>query len=224
MIFGDTGSKLVRTKKERQELWKPYVDAMLAILSVGESAEYYMMNSEMFTNTNRKTSREMLSRYKVQDGDSLRKFTEWMLSIGMRQEYKEIHEELGLLPEAKRQKYVQAAGSPEELYKRNVVNYYLRRVPSGGIGAYDFTITLYNCFAGYNLRFITEEETWEYAERLVWRAKENYHNWYDYTLGFAIGLEYWSLPHTSNFVSNERNRLIRLLTLKQSPLQKTPLW
>ncbi|WP_019637856.1 DUF1266 domain-containing protein [Paenibacillus fonticola] len=223
IIVGNTESPLVRTTEERRKFLKPYVDAMLAALPIGEAAEYYMMNPERCTSGTNKALWSRLSIYNIKDGNTLKAFTEWNLSDGMRQEFEEIQEALLYLPEIERAQYVEAAGEPEAIHKRKVVHYYLRRLPPGGIGAYDFTIALCNCLIGRNLRLITEEETSEYAERLVYRTKESYRSWYDYTMGFAIGLEFWSYPMPSNYISNERNRLMRMLTLKNSPMLKVPL-
>ncbi|MNN48635.1 hypothetical protein D3C81_1631260 [compost metagenome] len=128
-----------------------------------------------------------------------------------------------LLSEEDRIRRIGTEMNPEEKKKLTVVNYYLQRMPRGGIGALDYTLTVFSCLIGEQLRWLTKDETWSYAGKLVCLAKESYDSWHDYCIGFAVGQECYVDNGSLNHARTGKQHLVRLLNSAASPLVRTKL-
>ncbi|MNJ36893.1 hypothetical protein D3C77_316980 [compost metagenome] len=202
----------------RREVLQLYVDAAVAFIPMDLYAEYYIMNPEMLVDVSRQTMWEILNTFHIRNEDELRKDIAWTIAVGRRLEFARTCQQLSILSEAERNKFIEEAETAQDKHKRAVANYYLRRMPPGGIGAYDFSYAVFKCLGGRQLKCLSEDEMWGYIGSLANLMRNSYSNWYDYTMGFAVGFEYFSPEMSQTYLSADRQRLMRLLNLRKSPL------
>ncbi|MNE14202.1 hypothetical protein D3C80_1070680 [compost metagenome] len=209
--------------EEKKGIWKPSVHAMISIIPMGKRAGYYASNPESMYKGNKRKLKNVLAQRHIHDKAELKKSIEWNIAVGNRCEFQNLYEELMLLSEAERIRKIEVEKNPKEKQKLTVVNYYLRRMPRGGIGACDYTITVFHCLIGGQLRWLTKDEVWSYAGKLVCLAKENYDSWHDYCTGFAVGLECYVANGSVNYAREGKQFLVRLLNSEASPMVQTKL-
>ncbi|MGZ7442897.1 DUF1266 domain-containing protein [Paenibacillus sp. TH7-28] len=202
------------------ESWKADAYTMLAVIPVGAAADYYINNPEK-TYRGELYLKRTLAPHGVENPEQLKMSLEWQASKGIRDEFKRMYRELCLLPKTERARRIEAEASPYVQHKLAVADYYLRRMPSGGVGSYDFAVNVLKCVAGERLGWLTADEARMYVQESVSLTREHYSNWHDYCIGFAVGLEFVSIdPDPSNYVIEGMRRLRRLLNFKNSPLVK----
>ncbi|RRJ63907.1 DUF1266 domain-containing protein [Paenibacillus oralis] len=193
---------------------------MLAVIPVGGAADYYINNPEK-TYRGERYLKGTLAQHGVENPEQLKMSLEWQFSKGIRAEFSRMYRELCLLPEAERARRIEAEASPYVQHKLAVTDHYLRRMPSGGVGAYDFAVNALKCVSGERLGWLTADEARTCVHQCVSLTREHYSNWHDYCIGFAVGLEFVSIdPNSSNYVIEGIRRLRRLLNFKDSPLVK----
>lgn len=202
------------------EGWKADAYTMLAVIPIGAAADYYINNPKK-TYRGELYLKSTLAQHGVENPEQLKMSLEWQSSKGIRDEFNRMYRELCLLPKTERNRRIEAEASPYVRHKLTVADYYLRRMPSGGVGSYDFAVNVLKCMAGERLGWLTADEARTCVQEGVSLTREHYSNWHDYCIGFAVGLDFVSIdPHSSNYVIEGMRRLRRLLNFKDSPLVK----
>ncbi|MNN43764.1 hypothetical protein D3C81_1580180 [compost metagenome] len=196
---------------------------MISLIPSGDSADYYVNKVDALYKGSKRKLYNILARYDISNAQELKKCIDWNISVGKRNEFSRFDRELSLLMEADRIRRIESEENPEEQYRLNVANDYLRRMPHGGIGAYDYSFTAFYCLIGRQLGWLTKDETWSYIEKLVLLAKQNYSDWHEYCIGFVVGLEYCSQNTNFNYVKEGKNRIMRLLNFLDSPMVQIKL-
>ncbi|MDU7475284.1 MAG: DUF1266 domain-containing protein [Paenibacillus macerans] len=201
--------------------WKSTANTMLSIVSVGGVADYYINNPEK-RYAGKLFIKRTLAQYGVENSDQLKESLEWRLSKGIRYEFEQIYRGLCLQAETERIRKIEAETNPHVKHRLAVANYYLRRMPSGGVGAYDFAIVAMHSLGGVGVGWLTDAEAGAYVEKAVRLTREHYSNWHDYCFGFTVGLEFFNSadPSSFSYVEDGMRRLRRLLNFKDQPVCK----
>lgn len=205
-----------------RKAWQPYVEAVTSLCSMGETAEYYVMNPER-KYSNRSKLRSMFQKDDVENAEDMKESMEWSISTGIRTEFEQLRNELWNLSEEDRVKRIERCTELTEQHKLRVVNSYLRRLPPGGVGAYDFTWGIFKALAGKKIGYLQEDEAWEYISRIIPLIKQNYSDWYEYTIGFAVGYNYLLSGLSSDYVSSHRQHIMRMFTVPNSPFRQVKI-
>ncbi|MEO3944226.1 DUF1266 domain-containing protein [Gorillibacterium sp. CAU 1737] len=198
--------------------WEPFAHAMLAFFPKGPDADYFITNPKSIFR-NRYGTLSLLDRMAgIDSASGLSQDLEWRISTGIRHEFSKIYRELEWLPEAERMQRIEAITHNPLREKYTVANHYLRRMPSGGIAAFDATYSVFYSMAGERLDWLTADETWTLIGRSVHLAQSHYTNWYDYCTGFVAGLDF-TFPTQLQDKKEREQRLRRLLGLSGNLLK-----
>ncbi|MBW7477555.1 DUF1266 domain-containing protein [Paenibacillus oenotherae] len=196
---------------------RPYVNPLTQLCYVGaDHCQYDLLNS--VTNADRQIY-EMLSRWAIRDTTALIQKMKWLMGTGTRQEFESAHNILTGMMGSERRGYIETSSeSDRERHRLTVVHYYMRRMPPGGIKAYDYSWIVFLSCAGHKLGFITESEMWYYISDTVDLIQGSYISWKDYIIGYSIGAVYNAADLSWNCISDHKALLARLLNSSANPL------
>ncbi|MCA1293852.1 DUF1266 domain-containing protein [Paenibacillus sp. alder61] len=211
------------TVEEMRKKWKPLAHAMLSFINMGPNAEYYIAHPEKMYLGTIKNKRILSEQHHIDTPEQLKQHLEWQMSVGLREEFDNMYQELILLPEAERGRRIASGSDPLIRHKMSVVNHYLRRMPAGGLTGYDCSFIVLKSLMAEQLKWLTGEEAWNYVGQAVKLARTRYGDWYDYCMSFAVGLEFYAIDDPAYYVRDAQGRLRRLLTVQDSPLVQVKL-
>ncbi|GIO31554.1 DUF1266 domain-containing protein [Paenibacillus sp. USDA918EY] len=207
--------------EEREKLQK-YVDAMVSLVFAGDKANYYIMNPESAYSETKQKLASILNEFNIRDAAELKERIEWLIADGKRLDYKFIYYKLIQMTEEGRIQKIKSVSDRKEQRDLTIVNRYLRRLPAGGITAFDCSFAVHFCCIGHKLRWLSKDEHWNYVNKLVRLAQESYADWDEYCTGFIAGLELYSGDQSLN-MKERKNRLMQLLNFSDSPMVKRKL-
>ena len=212
------GGSVFTARSKQKDRWKYNVYAMLTLFPSGSSADFFIYNPENI-GSGKRYMKKALANQGVENAEQLRMRLEWQISQGIRSVFAQMYQELCLLSADQRVRRIEAEEDPNVRHELSVVNYYLRRMPPDGVGAYDYSSIVFCCLAGEKLGWLTAEEAQMYAKQGVSLTREHFSNWHDYCFSFAVGLQFINAdPENSDYVKDGAERIRRLLNFRKSPL------
>ncbi|WP_179135892.1 DUF1266 domain-containing protein [Paenibacillus sp. 32352] len=201
----------------------PYVEALTAMCIVGRDGDYHVQNPEWIY-SKRSFMRNMFAHWGVGSSDELKQNIEWSLATGQRKEFDDMTLLLSSLSEQDRMRYLESQkGDTAQSFKMSIVNSYLGRMPAGGIAANDYTWAVFKCCAGHKMDYLTEDEKWTYIGDIIQLVKSQYSNWKDYLISFTVGGAFNSTLQSSDYISENRAIITKLLVSDYSPLRQAIL-
>ncbi|MGG4555414.1 DUF1266 domain-containing protein [Paenibacillus humicus] len=204
-------------KPEERKAWMPYVNTVLSLCSIGQEVGYFVMNPKMqYRMWGR--MRGFLKQQDIHDKEKLAATIEWFLETGRRSEYYRDYCQLSTLSAAERSRYIEALSDEHRKRQFTVVNRYLWSLSTGGIGAYDYSWTMLNCFAGKEVGYLSENEMWAYIGQVISLIKADFSDWETYVTSYAVGQQYLLQDNPFSFVSRNRKIIMQLMNSNQNPM------
>ncbi|KOP65324.1 hypothetical protein AMS62_08730 [Bacillus sp. FJAT-18019] len=186
-------------------------------------ADYLITNPKSIYKGRKGRLRAILAKHGVRSREELKAYLEAVISGEDRTHFEQLYSQFVLLTEANRSARIETESDPQLKYKMKVVQKYIMRIPMGGVRALDYSYALFYCFIGARLRWLNRKEKWLYTGKLVSLAKSNYSDWYEYCMGFVVGLEFHSQDLAEDYVHAKTYRIMRLLNSADSPMVKLKL-
>ncbi|WP_339158255.1 DUF1266 domain-containing protein [Paenibacillus sp. FSL W8-0186] len=204
-------------KPEERKAWMPYVNTVLSLCSIGQEVGYFVMNPKMqYRMWGR--MRGFLKQQDIHDKEKLAATIGWFLETGRRCEYYRDYCQLSTLSAAERSRYIEALTDEHRKRQFTVVNRYLWSLSTGGIGAYDYSWTMLNCFAGKEVGYLSENEMWAYIGQVISLIKADFSDWETYVTSYAVGQQYLLQDNPFSFVSRNRKIIMQLMNSNQNPM------
>ncbi|WP_019637228.1 DUF1266 domain-containing protein [Paenibacillus fonticola] len=201
-----------------RKAWMPYINAVISLCSIGKDVGYFIVNPTRQYN-NRSKVRPMLSSYGIYDKETLLKQVDWLIATGRRHEFEQDARRFSVLTEAQRNQYMESIEDEERILKMAVVNKYFRRLPSGGIGAYDFSWAMYLCMIGRQVGYLRGDETWDYAAKIIALIKANFSNWQQYTMSYIAAMKYHPYEEGGRrFLQDNKKYIMQMMSFRENPM------
>ncbi|WP_055106992.1 DUF1266 domain-containing protein [Paenibacillus ihumii] len=202
---------------EERKAWLPYVHAVISLCSIGREVGYFVMNPKMqYKMWGR--MRGFLKQQEIDNKELLAANIEWFLETGRREEFYRDSCYLSALSSTERSRYIDSQEDEQRKRQLMVVNRYLRGLFTGGIGAYDYSWTMLNCFAGREVGYLSDSEMWAYISRLIYLIKADFSDWDTYIASYAAGHQYLMQDQPYSFVSKNRKMIMQMMSSPLNPM------
>lgn len=157
----------------------------------------------------------------VYDDHTLKYKLAWLMNEGHRTEFKKMHSYLSTLSEPNRKSFLQSLSKENgDHSKWNIVNYYLKKLPADGIGAFDYAWYIYLCRAGVAVGFIDNLEAGRYMAKAAKLAQQSYSGWESYFIAYVGGSQFASSDATFDFIKKNHAYHSKLFAARRSPIHQ----